>query len=225
MSSYLNGRQKNEVRQWWKALQPKLEQPEKEYVKSSSDFFDRGHRARLRRAPRLEHVLLEKPVFQLLEGLGEMRSYALQQNEQIWLPLLAGTLANVENGLAPLESESKSSSQSLARRLGMAAAKPGSKTAPMSELRFQRMMKSSDPEDFYLQIRRALRLANGTVDVATLAEDVLAWYAEHDLQTQPANAMRFRWARDYYQRPKDAPPADAIDLTPASESIEEMSEL
>jgi CRISPR type I-E-associated protein CasB/Cse2 len=217
MSSYLNEVQRGVVTQWWRALQPQ------HGIKTPPFFFDRGHKARLRRAPQLAHVLLEDSIFQLREHLGTMGKLTLERNDQVWLPLLAGTLAHVESHITAPEPEGRAvSGQSLARRLNLAAAKSGSK-APMSALRFRRMMSSSDPEDFFLQLRRALRLVSGPVDVVVLAEDLLAWYAEHDLLTQPAYAMRFRWARDYYLRPKDLPPVGATTHTPVSESTEESS--
>ena len=78
----------------------------------------------------------------------------------------------------------------------------------MSELRFKRLLKARNLDEFFLAARRAVGLASGTADVAVLADDLLAWAYEHGLRGagRPAQSMCFRWAQDYYQplKGKDA---------------------
>jgi len=56
-------------------------------------------------------------------------------------------------------------------------------------------------ESFFLLVRRAVELAGGSVDVAVLADDLIAWAYERELSAGsqvPAQSMCFRWALDYY---------------------------
>jgi CRISPR system Cascade subunit CasB len=76
----------------------------------------------------------------------------------------------------------------------------------MSELRFKRLLRASDAEDFFRQARRAVQLAGGVADVAVLADDLLAWSIERDQREQawkPSESLKFRWARDYYLTAKE----------------------
>jgi CRISPR system Cascade subunit CasB len=68
----------------------------------------------------------------------------------------------------------------------------------VSELRFQRLLRSRDEEDFFQQLRRVLTMARTPINVAELAQDVFAWQVEREMRTTPTQTMHYRWARDYY---------------------------
>ncbi|EQB4818873.1 TPA: type I-E CRISPR-associated protein Cse2/CasB [Citrobacter amalonaticus] len=76
----------------------------------------------------------------------------------------------------------------------------------MSELRFARLSAVKTPDELLRQLRRAVRLLNGTVNLISLAEDIFRWCQENnDLlnhirrQQQPSEFIRIRWALEYYQ--------------------------
>ncbi|GJL44642.1 type I-E CRISPR-associated protein Cse2/CasB [Citrobacter farmeri] len=90
--------------------------------------------------------------------------------------------------------------QSFATQLGY------SSTAAMSELRFKRLLAVKTPDELLRQLRRAIRLLNGSVNLISLAEDIFVWCREQDelmrhirQQQRPTEFIRIRWALEYYQ--------------------------
>lgn len=76
----------------------------------------------------------------------------------------------------------------------------------MSELRFSRLSAVKEPDDFLRQLRRAVQLLNGSVNLISMADDIFRWCRENDdllnhmrRQQQPGEFIRIRWALDYYQ--------------------------
>lgn len=61
-------------------------------------------------------------------------------------------------------------------------------TAPVSALRFRRMLQADEPSDLFRQLRRALAMLGGHADLLALADDVLNW----------GERRRKRWAYAYY---------------------------
>lgn len=192
---YLTEYQTEVVHAWRKALDPEESHAAEsagpariEGVGSIRPFrFDRGHRARLRRATSLAELETESSCFELRERLGALRSIWLDDRDAEWLFLVAGAVARVDDCRED---------RSLALALGCSSAKDGK--PPMSELRFRRLLQESDPEAFFRQLRRALDLASGKVNAAQLAADLLAWVAERNSPRSSAHSVRYRWARDYF---------------------------
>ncbi len=212
------------VRQWWHALNSSRDQTARSFAENPFGSFDRGVRARLRRAVSLAEMQEEPAVYKLRSRLGVLKSPGLERDDQPWLFLVAGAVALVDqdsDALTPGARSAPGIQQSLAARLGESAAPPDG-AAPMSEMRFKRLLRAAAPEDFFLQLRRALKLVPGPVDTAVLADDLLAWSAERPDTVQRAHAVRFRWARDYFLPRKDLTLAKAdnestpahTDLTP-----------
>ena len=209
------------VREWWRALQPDggntgdgtlsppAEDNAPQQLRSRRRFgFDRGDVARMRRAATLDELHVERAPFELLERLGPGENSRLKRDgEEGWLFLVAGTLAQVR--------KDANDGRSLALRLGKAFSNNG-KEAAMSELRFQRLLRAKEPEDFAMQLRRAIQLANRTTDVAVLADDLASWWLERGRTPVPAFSMRYRWARDYFVDRKDQPMIQAMDRTAAT---------
>ena len=69
----------------------------------------------------------------------------------------------------------------------------------MSELRFRSLQAAAATDDFFLQIRRAIQLADRKTDVARLADDLFAWQMEQGKSASRASSgVKFHWAYDYY---------------------------
>ena len=70
----------------------------------------------------------------------------------------------------------------------------------MSELRFQRLQKSHTPEDFFLQMCRAIDLLGGNVNIASMVDSVLLWLQEYEkgVDKEPKKRLAVRWATEYY---------------------------
>ena len=74
----------------------------------------------------------------------------------------------------------------------------------MSELRFQRLIRTTDPEDLAVALRRALPLVGHACNVATLGSDLLHWNED----------TRIRWCFHYFGA---TAPTTANQVEPASE--------
>lgn len=74
------------------------------------------------------------------------------------------------------------------------------------EWRFTRLSAVKTPDDLLRQLRRAVKLLNGSVNLISLAEDIFRWCQEsddllnhHRRQQRPTEFIRIRWALEYYQ--------------------------
>lgn len=152
---------------------------------------NRGDRARLRRAESPEDVLLTDAFFHFLE---HMKSTDWQQH----IPLL--TSATVASALSHVKTENDKAKRTTSFAEQLATPLDGKSKAPMSELRFQQLQKSTSPEDFYRRIIRAIRLLNGQVNIISLANDIIHWHREfeHSVSRTPGNRLAVRWATDYF---------------------------
>lgn len=100
------------------------------------------------------------------------------------------TLALIATSLAWIEKH-ESSKNSIAEAFGR---KTGDVRA-LSELRFQRLIRTETPAGLIPPLRRALTVVKKTADVARLAADLFYW----DERT------RTKWCFDYYGAPAAAP--------------------
>ncbi len=192
---YLSGAQGHWLRAWWGALQ-QASGPETK-IPPELRGLGRGDRARLRRADSMEELETERAANLLVASLlrGEWERHMAKasfEGDPSALLMVAGVLSVVKTD--------SNDGKSLARKLGVGA-KPGEKVAPMNEIRFKRLLQARNLEDFFLLARRAVRLAGEAVDVAVLADDLLAWAYEREFAAgaqRPALTLSFRWAQDYY---------------------------
>ena len=186
--SYLDDSQRFWLREWWRALQP--QDGEGAAVSPALRHLTRADRAKLKRCASIDELQIESAANLLVEHLSR-DAWAKQPYLKSWLEktdcaalfLIAGVLAHVKNNVAD--------GKSLAWRVGKANT-PKDAPTPMSELRFKRMLRARDVEDFYRQVRRGVQLAKGDVDVAVLANDLLAWCYEQSLDTRaskPSNSL------------------------------------
>jgi len=147
---------------------------------------NRGDRARLRRAETPDDILLTEPFFNFLHGMPEF--WAEQRNLPV-AAMVAAVLAHVKKN---------DDKKSFAAQL--ATPKSGTDNARMSELRFRQLQKSRTPDEFFRRLVRAVKLAEGTVNVVSLADSIWHWMNEYYYGTdaKPFNRLAVRWANDYY---------------------------
>jgi CRISPR system Cascade subunit CasB len=147
----------------------------------------RGDRARLRRAETPDDVLLSEPFFHFLQRMSEdwASTYRLQSSA-----LVAATLAHVKNP----------DDKSFAEQMAMPKEK-GGKKPKVTELRFEQLQKSRNPEEFFRRLRRAVHLLNGTVNVLSLSDSILQWMKEYQygVDRMPSKRLAVSWAADYYK--------------------------
>jgi len=144
----------------------------------------RGERARLRRCETLDEVLMQPAFFRLSQSLPRLERWQLTG-----LALTAGLLAWVDT---PAGSD-------LAERLGKP--KPGGSDSPrLSPLRFQRLLASDDPQDFYQSMRRAIVQADRQADPVSLADAILHWEAQWKKPEwyRGHRQWQYRMAKPYY---------------------------
>jgi len=146
----------------------------------------RGDRARLRRAERPDDVLLTEPFFRFLQQMPEEWA---KPEAFLSSAIVAAALSHVKE---PRDGETFATQLALPKQDG--------KKARMSELRFQQLQKSRDPEEFFRRLLRAIHLAESKVNILSLAESILHWMNEYryGINREPEKRLTVRWATDYY---------------------------
>lgn len=148
---------------------------------------NRGDRARLRRAERPDDILLTEPFFRFLQHMPERwgKPEALLSSA-----IVAASLSHVKE---------LQDSETFATQLALP--KQGGKKARISELRFQQLQKSRDPEEFFRRLLRAIRLAESKVNILSLSESILHWMNEYryGVNREPQKRLAVRWATEYYR--------------------------
>lgn len=149
---------------------------------------NRGDRARLRRAQRPEDVLLTEAFFHFLQQMPETWA---EPKELTASAIVAAILSHVE--------EPQDDAKSFIAHLA-SPKKAGDKKPRMSELRFQRLQKSRDPEEFFTSLLRAIHLSESKADVLSLSESILHWLSEYNNGPvrDPQDRISVIWAIDYY---------------------------
>jgi len=167
---------------------------------------NRGDRARLRRAESPEDILLTDAFFHFLKKMPQSGHGPDKWRENLLISAsIAGALSLVK---ADKQSHSRihnnKGSDEIKKMASFAEqlATPieGKSNAPMSELRFQQLQKSTTTDDFYRRIMRAIQLLNGGVNIVSLANDIFHWHKEftHQSSYSPAHRLAVRWATDYF---------------------------
>ncbi len=154
---------------------------------------NRGERAVLRRAKTAEDVLLTSAFASFLLFMPDSWGEGFRLFDSA---MVAGLLARVKK---PEDDPKLSFATALAK-----PRKGGSKAA-MSELRFQQLQQSRDPDEFFRRVTRAIALLGGSVNLTSLADDILHWQREHRqiVEREPAKRLAVRWATDYYTNYKE----------------------
>lgn len=153
----------------------------------------RGLRASLRRSATINESCVSDGFHSLL-----MKTHTLWKIEdQAWRFTALAMVAALAAHVRVIDER-----QSFAAQLGQ---KTGDRPV-MSALRFKRLSAVKTPDDLLRQLRRAISLLGGAVNLISLAEDIFIWCREQDelmkhirRQQRPTEFIRIRWARDYYQ--------------------------
>jgi len=84
----------------------------------------------------------------------------------------------------------------------LALPKQGGKKARVSELRFQQLQKSRDPEEFFRRLLRAVRLAEFRINIISLTDSILHWMHEYrfGFDREPQKRLAVRWGTEYYEQ-------------------------
>ena len=80
-------------------------------------------------------------------------------------------------------------------RAALTFGEPVGERRRLGAIRFEALMRATDPDDLMRPLVRALAVVDGRVDVAALANDLFYW----------SDAVRTRWCFDYYGAPAAAP--------------------
>ena len=144
---------------------------------------DKGERAELKRAENPLRVAFSPAYHDLLHRLQEA-GYRLGTGSRERLAVLAGLAAHVKRHT--------DNARSLATQMGSSQV---SDKAPVSELRFRRILATDDLGDLYTQLRRAINLLDGTANLIDLARVLFRW---RPIAEQNPYDPRKNWAYDYY---------------------------
>lgn len=134
----------------------------------------RGNRASLRRSTTVNDVCLSEGFRSLLMQTHTLWKIEAQEWRFTALALVAAVSANVK---------AIDERQPFAAQLA----------AVMSEGRFTRLSAVKTPDDLLRQLRRAVKLLNGSVNLISLAEDIFRWCGERrPAQSSPPPAAANR---------------------------------
>lgn len=152
---------------------------------------DRGARARLRRSAGPDEVIFERAFHRLLQSLerAEPPLFLRIRERRRALAALAGLAARVREHV-PAPRTAVTHASALARQMGTAGARKGSMGPAVSEMRFRRLLTSTDLDDRFFQLARVIHLLGDRIDLLSLADGVFDWNDDPDL--------RQHWAYDYY---------------------------
>lgn len=155
----------------------------KEWWKWLHDSANKGARAELRRCESPQAVLTKRAFHRLANKLSYWENQHL-----IGLATVAGILAVAKN----------SEKASFAKLLG--EAKEGADKPIFSEMRFQKLTTSTDANDFYKGLRRAVIQVGEKANPILLADGILHWFKEQDKPEdyQGKKSWKYHWAKDYY---------------------------
>lgn len=147
---------------------------------------NRGDRARLRRAEGPEDVLLTEAFFRFLQRMPDKWATT---DRLLSSALVAAALSHVKN---------PQDGQAFATQL--AIPKRGS-TPRVSELRFQQLQKSRNPDEFFRRLIRVIHLVECNVNILSLADSILHWMEEYRYGVDRESQKRLAvcWATDFYK--------------------------
>lgn len=160
---------------WWQGLQPRLPGG------ARNPAGDRAALARLRRADLLS-AMDEPATFVLFRGLG-----CEHANELPRVALCAAVLAGVREDRL----------EHPGRTLGAPPGEPAEK-ATLKPMRFRRLIEAETLEERLIALRRAVQLADRTLNVRELARACLIWSDER----------RRRWIFQYHSAGRAGPDTD-----------------
>lgn len=146
---------------------------------------NRGARALLRRADSLEKLITNPHFFAQLGRWPELEHRAYAEKE-LALGMVLGLCARVKQ-------------DNPRQAFGTQMAGQGGDRAPVKELRFQRLLKTEDPEDLLRQLRRCISLLGEAVNLVSLADFIVAWFGQQQYPQTGWRNIRFHLAQQYYR--------------------------
>lgn len=159
-----------ELSSWWHELH---------HEKASGQA--RADRAMLKRCASVDEVVLQSAYGRIYRRLLEAHA------GEPWKPRQQDRLAALVALLAHVKDKSE-----LSLPKAMSERKTKDDSAPVSELRFQRLLESPDIHALFTGVRRVLPLIKHKVNIQSLAVDVFTWN----------DRVKKRWAYGYYEPPK-----------------------
>lgn len=164
----------------------------------------RGVRAELRQAQSSADIMLSEGFRLLAQPFRGWLARCDNDTDNEWrwigLALAAGACAHVKQS---------GGSASFAAQLGHRGS--GSERPVLSELRFNRLLRAHDHDEFYRLVVRAVRQCE-QVNVPSLVDGILLWCREQDDLTHDYNRTRspfqqpaLRWATEYFQATESTP--------------------
>jgi CRISPR system Cascade subunit CasB len=145
---------------------------------------NKGGRARLRRCHEPMQVFLHSLFYELNSALPHW-----PESQSRSLAAIAGLIANVDQHVKGL---------TFPKQLGTPR-EPGA-NPPMSENRFQQLIKSRDWIEFYVRMRRAILMLKRNVNIPSLAGYIwLFGMQQAGDNIEPSKSFQFRMAEEYFK--------------------------
>lgn len=135
-----------------------------------------GDRSKLRRCPELVDVMMAPAYHRLRRP-----ATSTGMERRLPLALVAGVLAHVR------ESADAHPAVQMAQR-------GRSGRSVVADTRFQRLLRSTEPDELFRPMVRAIGLLGGAANVTTLGLDLYNWNED----------VRLRWAEKYYENAEES---------------------
>jgi len=157
-----------------------------------------GARARLRRARNRTESLVEPLAIELARRLSGNRDLAVTD---------ARVLAAIDLSRVLAHGKQHDGSKRFMQQLGwrhfpgaQSEADAGEARPVLAEVRFRRVLLTQPGEDMVSTLVRLIRQLDGTVNVESLARDMLDWYTDHR-----RDEVKQRWSFDYFAASRPTP--------------------
>jgi CRISPR system Cascade subunit CasB len=154
---------------------------------------DRGGRAKLRRCESPLDVMLVPAFHNLFNQLKD----CIPTKNISAVAAIAGLASHVDSNASASEDDRY---WSFAKQLGNS--KENSEKPFMSEIRFYKLIKSKDFDEFYKNVRRAMMMLNRNVNLPALADCILEWDKENSskFRKESSKSFKFSMVKNYYSQ-------------------------
>ena len=141
-----------------------------------------GPRAKLRRCASPEEAALHSSTYRIMQILPWASHEAIAT--------MAGILSHIRSG--------ENDPLTFGAKMGKPSEPGGS--SPLSELRFQQLLKSRDWNELYRNLRRAVQVLDGNINPLMVADLILSWDRDlrDDQHVVSRKSVKFQLSKDYY---------------------------
>lgn len=168
------------VLDWWKDLSGNKKDSDGVLIKVDSGRT--GERAELRRCKSPEQVMLCKGFHRLRAEVND------DTVNQVALAMIAGICSHI-----------RTNDPSNEFPVLLATPEKEKSTPPLSESRFQKIVTSRTPNEFYTGLRRAIQIVNNKGNIPSIVKGVVLWCRHKNYPaTNMQDTMQFTWSRAYY---------------------------